>query len=680
MATVVSLTDAVEQFHGATLQARQPTFRELVSRIRDCIQDGCVAEAALALRRTIVPSLDYTSFQSLYRLYKSIVAITGPAATRVAVLGGATNTKLAMAVELALFSMNGRIDAFETDYGAYRQDILDPDSDLYAQRPNTVFLATTWRDLVHRPKLVDSSGDVQKLVESEVAHWANLWRTANQRLGCQIIQNNFDRPAWRQLSNHDSRHAGGFHRFINLVNQILADSAPHFVLIHDLDDLSASAGRTVWGDERFFHHAKMPCPPPHLVDYGFSVASLLAAQMGLTKKCLVLDLDNTLWGGVIGDDGLGGIRLGQGDGEGEAFLAFQRYAKALKDRGVLLAVCSKNTDHVAREVFEKHPEMVLRLEDISCFMANWNDKASNLREIARTLNIGLDSLVFADDNPVERALVRQLAPEVAVPELPLDPADYIRAVERHRYFQITSLGSEDLLRVEYYRANKQREEILGASENVEDFLASLAMVARIAPVDDISLERTAQLINKSNQFNLTTRRRTAAEVMALASHPDWFTCTVSLRDRFGDNGLISVLFAKREDEILSIDTWLMSCRVLKRGVETFLHNYLCRWALNHGIHRIRGEYIPTAKNSLVKNHYAALGFAQATSGRSGADSDSAEVDRTVWEFPISADWTPQAVQIEMEDGFAVEEPAVVIPFPKPAIAADTDAPHRRKSA
>ncbi len=364
--------------------------------------------------------------------------------------------------------------------------------------------------------------------------------------------------------------------------------------------------------------------------------------MGLTKKCLVLDLDNTLWGGVIGDDGLGGIRLGQGDGEGEAFLAFQRYAKALKQRGILLAVCSKNSEHVAKEVFEKHPEMVLRLDDISCFMANWNDKAANLREIARTLNIGLNSLVFADDNPVERSLVRQLAPEVVVPELPVDPADYIQAIAQHRYFQITSLGREDLQRAEYYRTNAHREELLSGSENVEDFLKSLAMVARIAPVDDVSLERTAQLINKSNQFNLTTRRRTAAEVMALAVDPEWFTCTVSLRDRFGDNGLISVLLAKREADSLVIDTWLMSCRVLKRGVERLLHNYLCRWARRHGLHRIRGEYLATVKNGLVKDHYAGLGFSRVD------DSPG----RTVWEFVIAGDWTAPATQIAEEDGFS----------------------------
>ncbi len=370
------------------------------------------------------------------------------------------------------------------------------------------------------------------------------------------------------------------------------------------------------------------------------MASVLAARLGLTKKCLVLDLDNTCWGGVIGDDGLGGIRLGQGDAEGEAFVAFQQYAKALKQRGVLLAVCSKNEERIAREVFEKHTEMVLRMDDIACFVANWNDKAANLREIARRLNIGLNSLVFVDDNPAERALVRQLAPEVAVPEVPDDPASFIEAIEPYCYFQTLAIAQEDLQRAEYYRSNARREEALSGSANVEEYLRSLAMTARIGPVTAMSLERTAQLINKSNQFNLTTRRRSAAEVSALAADPQWLTRTVSLTDRFGDNGLIGVLLAKIEGDDLVIDTWLMSCRVLKRGVETLLNNNLCRWAAARGLKRICGEYLPTSKNDLVREHYAGLGYTKTCDDGAG---------RTRWELRLSADWRPQPVLIEEQE-------------------------------
>ena len=433
------------------------------------------------------------------------------------------------------------------------------------------------------------------------------------------------------------RHPAGLWRFLSRVNEALSDGAPPYVVLHDVDSLAALAGRRAWADERMFFHAKLPCAAEFIVDYGFSVASLLAAQLGLSKKCLVLDLDNTCWGGVIGDDGLGGIRLGQGDAEGEAFVAFQQYAKALKQRGILLAVCSKNEEHIAKEVFEKHSEMVLRLDDISCFMANWTDKAANLREIARRLNIGLNSLVLVDDNPAERALVRQLAPEVAVPELPDDPAGFIQAIEPYHYFQTLSIAQEDLQRAEYYRANVQREEALTASADVDDYLRSLSMIARIGPVTPMSLERTAQLINKSNQFNLTTRRRSAAEVRTIAADPQWLTRTVSLADRFGDNGLISVLLAKVEGDALVIDTWLMSCRVLKRGVEILLNNNLCRWAIGRRLRRICGEYVPTPKNDLVREHFAGLGYVKVSDDCAG---------HTLWEMRLAADWQPQPVFIE----------------------------------
>jgi FkbH-like protein len=345
----------------------------------------------------------------------------------------------------------------------------------------------------------------------------------------------------------------------------------------------------------------------------------------------VLDLDNTLWGGVIGDDGLGGIRLGQGDPESEAFVAFQRYVKSLGERGVILAVCSKNNDSIAREVFEKHPEMVLRLDDISCFIANWDDKATNLARIAEQLNIGLNSLVFFDDNPAERSIVRQLRPEVAVPEVPNDPAYYIRALDRQRYFETMTISAEDLKRTEFYRADSKRQALESSALDLSAFLQSLDMVARIEPVAASTIERTAQLINRSNQFNLTTRRYTNADVLNLMANPNWITRTISLRDRFGDNGLISVLLARTEADTLIIDTWLMSCRVLKRGVERLLLNNVVAAASRGGVKRVIGEYIPTPKNDLVREHYRALGFNQIDGEMPG---------HTYWELRIDDQWKP----------------------------------------
>jgi FkbH-like protein len=353
--------------------------------------------------------------------------------------------------------------------------------------------------------------------------------------------------------------------------------------------------------------------------------------MGVVKKCLVLDLDNTLWGGVVGDDGFGGIRLGQGDAEGEAFIAFQQYVKSLRQRGIILAVCSKNREETAREVFEKHTEMVLRSEDISCFVANWESKSTNLRTISSQLNIGLNSLVFVDDNPAERSIVRQLTPEVAVPELPEDVTGYIQALEQHRYFQVLNVGAEDFQRTEYYRTDGQRRQMEESAGDIESFLKSLEMIARTSPIRSDTLERSVQLIGRSNQFNLTTRRYSAAEVMAMMKDRTWITRTVSLTDRFGDNGIISILLTKETGGVLEIDTWLMSCRVLKRGVEQLVLNHLCRLARQRGLQTIRGTYIPTSKNGLVRRHYEDLGFSKTEEGSDG---------RTLWELRVTDDWQP----------------------------------------
>jgi len=629
-----SLELALERQVCADEAGRPRAVRDLARELEGAMRAGALGEAAAALRRAIVVTLDYTSAQTLYRSYRSVrphLPATGSVA-RLAVLGSFTSEPLTQLIELFLFAGGARPEVWEADYGVFRQEILDPDSELYRFRPRVVFLATSWRDLGHLPVPTDTREAVQSLAEQEFAEWSGLWQTAHDRLGCQIIQNGFDPPPWRAFGNHELRHPAGLARYIARINATLMERAPLHVTLHDTDSLAAAAGRWAWGDERYFHHAKLPCAPESLVDYAHSVASLILAQLGLGKKCLVLDLDNTLWGGVIGDDGLGGIRLGQGEAEGEAYAAFQRYVKALQSRGVILAVCSKNEESIARTVFEQHPEMVLRLDDISCFVANWEDKPSNLRAIARRLDIGLNSLVFVDDNPAERAIVRKLAPEVAVPELPADPAGYIRALDQHRHFQVVSVGSEDFQRTQFYRANAAREQAAVSSANIDEFLQSLAMTARIGPINPTTLERSAQLIGRSNQFNLTTRRYSPAEVLKLVGSEQWITRTVTLADRFGDNGLISVVLARIEGDALGIDTWLMSCRVLKRGVEDFVLNHLAALARGRGLSVIRGEYIPTAKNGLVREHYSRLGFLQAR-----ADADG----HTWWELPLSRELEPR---------------------------------------
>jgi FkbH-like protein len=454
-----------------------------------------------------------------------------------------------------------------------------------------------------------------------------------------VVQSNFAPPAFRSLGNHEARHESGFARFVSRVNLAMADSAPAYVTIHDLDHLSATWGRWAWDDSRYFHQAKLPCSPEMLVDYAYDLSGIILSLRGQARKCLVLDLDNTLWGGVIGDDGLAGIRLGQGDPEGEAFIAFQKYAKALKERGVILAVCSKNTESVAREVFEKHEEMVLRLGDISCFMANWEDKAGNIKRIAEQLNIGMNSLVFVDDNPAERAIVRDVCPDVAVPEMPEDPAEYVEALDRYRYFETMTISAEDLQRTAFYRASTERETLEASATDMDSFLISLELRAKVVPISAANLERSAQLIGRSNQFNLTTRRYSTADLQAMLKKPDWVTRTISLKDRFGDNGLISVVLANIEQESLRIDTWLMSCRVLKRGVERLQLDDLAEIARARGLSKIVGEYIPTAKNALVVAHYKSLGFEKIGEGPDG---------RTRWQLDVGPNWQPLPHHIILE--------------------------------
>lgn len=618
----------------------QPTEDVLTSSAPLAADEGARApdsgtrdDAIAMLRNMIAPDMDFTAATAAVRRLAKLRrgGARSAVSTRVAVLGSTTTTQVASFLDLFLFAHNVDVEIYEAPYGLLRQEILDPSSDLYRFKPDFIFLGVTRRDLGAMPMLSDSADAADAAAEAAAGEWEKLWRVAHERLGCQIIQNNFDAPPWRVFGNLEASFASAPGAFIDKVNRELCRRAPRWVSIHDLDGLAAAVGRWNWGDERFFHLAKLPCAPEHLTSYGHNVAALIAARLGRSRKCLVLDLDNTLWGGVIGDDGLAGINIGQGDAIGEAFVAFQRYAKALAQRGVILAVCSKNEDANAREPFEKHPEMVLRLEDIACFVANWEDKAANLRRIAQELNIGLDALVFVDDNPAERALVRRLAPEVAVPELPLDPADYLRAVEQHRYFETIAIGAEDLQRTQMYRANAQRRQIASDAGDLDEFLRSLDMRAWIGPVGDLEMDRTVQLIGKSNQFNLTTRRHSAGDIERMRTSKDWVTRVVKLEDTFGDNGLISVLLAREEANALVIDTWLMSCRVLKRGVEAFLLNNIVAAARERGLTELVGEYIPTAKNVLVKHHYESLGFTPA-----GADEDG----RTLWRLPIGDDWSP----------------------------------------
>lgn len=415
-----------------------------------------------------------------------------------------------------------------------------------------------------------------------------------------------------------------------------------------VDAWAAQDGLTQWFSRSLWHQAKQEVHPQASVVYGDQLARLVAALWGRSAKCLVLDLDNTVWGGVIGDDGMDGIALGQGSPAGEAFARFQRYAKRLRERGVLLAVCSKNDEANALEPFLQHPEMVLRRDDIASLRANWTDKATNLRAIAMELNIGLDALVFADDNPAERRLIRAELPMVHVPEMPEDPADYAQTLADAGYFEAASLTSEDRERTELYRANAQRAQEQASATDLGAFLDGLHMELHARPFDTQGLKRIAQLMNKTNQFNLTTKRYTESDVETMIAEPDAATLQLRLTDVHGDNGIIALTVGYRQGEALAVDTWLMSCRVLGRGVEDATLNLLAAQAQAMGCTRLTGEFRPTAKNSMVRDLYARLGFTQ-TSETEGT---------TQWELALEG-FTPRPTHMQITEKDAWTQPASI---------------------
>ena len=393
-------------------------------------------------------------------------------------------------------------------------------------------------------------------------------------------------------------------------------------LVLDVNALAGLVGQSAWSAGRYWYAAKYPFATAMIPLYADNVMRILAAQMGRSRRVLVLDLDNTMWGGIVGDDGIEGLALGNGSALGEAHSALQRMALSLKERGIILCVSSKNDEAIALDAFRNHPEMILKEDDIVAFRVNWEDKAANIKAISEAIDLGLDSFVFLDDNPAERKRVRDALPAVAVPELPEDPGDWLPVFQAAGYFEQAGFSKEDQQRAGFYKANALRAAQLERIGDHDDYLRSLGMTLSIAPFDSAGRKRIAQLISKSNQFNLTTRRYSEAEIAALQSRPDVFTVQARLADIFGDNGMISTVICRQAGQCWEVDSWIMSCRVLGRRVEETILQYLVEQARQRGITAIIGRYIPTAKNGLVRDHFSRLGFVQ-TDSQAGRRNDLA---------------------------------------------------------
>jgi FkbH-like protein len=535
-----------------------------------------------------------------------------PQTLRVALVGASTLSPLRELLELFLWAEGFAAETFIGAFDNYVAEILDAESELHAHRPDvTIVVPSEIRCRFDGP--LDAPIEEQRRqVEATATAILDLCRAAHERTGGDVVVTNFVLPAHRDMGGFRTRSLASDYTFRKAVNLELGLRAPASMLLCDLEFLGARLGGRGARDPRHWFESKQMFSLDFAVAAARELATTIRVSRRSPKKVLVLDLDNTLWGGVIGDDGVEGIELGDTSPRGEAFKAFQTYIRSLKMRGVLLAVCSKNDYARAVEPFQRHPEMVLKLDDFVSFKANWDPKSDNIREMATELALGADSFVFVDDNPAEVEIVRQFVPQVATIALGPDPATYVGVLADSGHFEPRAITAEDKLRSEQYRTEAERQAFRATVTDMASYLASLEMAARVLPFRAEDVPRIAQLVNKSNQFNLTTRRRSEAEVSSLLGSPKHACFTIRLADRFGDHGLIAVVIGEVGTQVLDIDTWLMSCRVLKREVEELTVNEIVRQAEAHGVTTVRGTYIATPKNGMVRDLYVRMGFAVVT--------------------------------------------------------------------
>jgi len=498
----------------------------------------------------------------------------------------------------------------EAEYGAIHEQILNDDSELYSFAPDILLILPDYRDIKEKPSLFSDNSEIEEWVSSQYIVYNNLWSKVSSKLHkCQIFQALFVVPHYRSMGALEGNYIFSPQNYLRLLNLELIKNKSSNVTFIDFDYHASNFGKSRWFDDSQFFQSKQTISFDALSEICHATARLISSYFGKMKKCLVLDLDNTLWGGVIGDDDLKGININSHDPEGEAFLAFQDYLKSLKERGVILAVCSKNEEKIAQIPFKKHPEMILKLNDISCFKANWEDKVSNIQAIAEELNIGLDSIVFFDDNPAERELVKEFLPEVEVIDTQEDPALYISELDRARCFDWAQLTLEDVERSASFVQNKKRIQLQKSIVDYDDYLKSLGMEASIGNISSINIVRFSQLINKTNQFNLRTKRFTEAEIETMSKNSKKFKLIyISLKDKFGSYGLISSIILEKKNNTVFINTWVMSCRVFKRGIEGLALSAIIEVANKWDCNMIVGEHIPTDKNIILNNLYSDLGF------------------------------------------------------------------------
>jgi FkbH-like protein len=531
---------------------------------------------------------------------------------KIAILGDSATQFLMQALRGVGYEKGYDLQIWEADFNQVERQVFDPTSELYEFKPEIVIIFQSAHKLLgkyNKLKPEEYSG----LADSRIEQVGNITTTLNEQLKAKIIYYNYTEINDSIFGNYATKLESSFLfqlRKLNYELMVFAASQSNFYIC-DISTIQNQSGKANFFQSSVYINTEMVLSLAILPEVAARTFDLIGTMSGTLKKCLIVDLDNTMWGGIIGDDGMENIQVGS-LGIGKAFTEFQYWIKKLKNRGIIIAVCSKNTESIAREPFEKHPDMVLHLDDIAVFIANWENKADNIRQIQKILNIGFDSMVFLDDNPFERNMVRENIPGITVPELPEDPAEYLEYLYQLNLFETISFSNEDAERTKQYQVEAKRTVQQKSFTNEDDFLKSLNMVSLVEPFNKFNTPRVAQLSQRSNQFNLRTVRYTESDIEAIAVSKDIFSFSFTLEDKFGDNGMICVIILKKEDEkTLFIDTWFMSCRVLKRGMENFVLNTITNFTKEKGYRFLKGEYIETAKNEMVKNHYFQLDFEQS---------------------------------------------------------------------
>lgn len=544
---------------------------------------------------------------------------------KIAVLGGSTTNDIIVYLELFLLDSGIEPVFYQSEYGQYKQDALFPPKELIDFSPDIIFIHTTSRNIKFFPKTSDTYETAEKLLNNEFEEYKTIWEKLTETYHCPIIQNNFELPFYRLMGNMDCSDYRGRTNFVTRLNSLFYDYAQKnkSFYINDINFISAAYGLKEWSNPLYWNMYKYAMCIEAIPEFSFNLANIIKSLFGKNKKVLALDLDNTLWGGVIGDDGIEGIQIGQETGLSQSYYEFQSYVKSLKSLGILLAVCSKN-DYENAVSGLKHPEGALNPDDFVSIKANWENKDRNIIEIADELNIFADSIVFADDNPAEREIVRENIKGISVPELE-SIENYITTIDRGGYFEVTSLSSDDINRTQMYRANAERAEQIKLCGDYNEYLKSLEMTAIIDDFIPIYLQRVTQLANKSNQFNCTTKRYTLNEIEEIYKSKNYIRLYGKLTDKFGDNGVVSVVIAKKNNDYADVELWIMSCRVLKRDMEMAMLDRLAEECISKGIKKIYGYYYPTAKNKLVKDLYEKFGFTKISEDESG---------NTKWELSL----------------------------------------------